>query len=110
MYIYPENLKQKAAMWLWILSDLVGIGVALLISVILLVKLLFFPPIVMTAVFAFLSIQFDGTSVKDFLRYAINFFISKPQYYTWEAWSDANQKQNREKKTFSRPALGAKAR
>jgi hypothetical protein len=97
-------------MWLWTLGDLVIIGGALLVSVVMLVKLLFFPPIVMTAVFAFLSIQFDGMSVKDFLRYAINFFICKPQYYTWEAWSDANQKKNREKKALQSFAGRAQTR
>jgi hypothetical protein len=97
-------------MWLWTLSDLVIIGVAALISIILLVKLLFFPPIVITAVFAFLSIQFDGMSVKDFLRYAINFFLCKPQYFTWEAWSHANQKYIREQKAFQSPARGTKTR
>jgi hypothetical protein len=97
-------------MWLWTLSDLVIIGVAALISIILLVKLLFFPPIVITAVFAFLSIQFDGMSVKDFLRHAINFFLCKPQYFTWEAWSHANQKYIREQKAIQSPARRAQTR
>ncbi|MDL2234068.1 hypothetical protein LJC63_10905 [Ruminococcaceae bacterium OttesenSCG-928-L11] len=109
MYIYPDNLKQKATMWLWTLGDLVIIGAALLVSIVMLVKLMFFPPIVITAVFAFLSIQFDGMSVKDFLRYAINFFIAKPQYFTWRAWSEDQQKKNREKKAFAGAAIHPKA-
>ncbi len=33
MYIYPENLKAKAALWLWALRDVAVIGVGLLISI-----------------------------------------------------------------------------
>ena len=85
IYIYPDNLKQKATMWLWKLSDLAIIGVGALISILLLTQLRLFAPIVATAVYAFLTIQFDGASVKDFLRHAINYFVAKPQFYTWEA-------------------------
>lgn len=92
-------------MWLWTLGDLVLTGVAMLISVVMLFKLAFFPPIVMTAVYAFLSIQFDGTSVKDFLRYAVNFFVTKPQYYTWRVWSDV-QRQDIRRKTAWKSGAG----
>ena len=33
MYIYPDNLKAKATMWLWELKDLAVIGILVLISV-----------------------------------------------------------------------------
>ena len=33
MYIYPENLKAKPMLWLWLLRDIAIIGVAALISV-----------------------------------------------------------------------------
>ena len=105
IYIYPDNLKQKATMWLWKLSDLAIIGVGALISILLLTQLRLFAPIVATAVYAFLTIQFDGASVKDFLRHAINYFVAKPQFYTWEAGHDPKA----EKKTtrYARyPAVG----
>lgn len=35
---------------------------------------------VLTAVYAFLSIRFDGTSILDFIRYAVAFLITKQQY------------------------------
>jgi hypothetical protein len=38
---------------------------------------------VLTAVYAFLSIRFDGTSILDFLKYAAAFLISKQQFYDW---------------------------
>ena len=33
MYIYPDNLKSKATLWLWALRDLAIIGIGSLISV-----------------------------------------------------------------------------
>ena len=38
MYIYPENLKAKPMLWLWLLRDIAAIGVAALISVLSLVQ------------------------------------------------------------------------
>lgn len=32
MYIYPENLKAKPMLWLWLLRDIAIIGVAALID------------------------------------------------------------------------------
>ncbi len=32
MYIYPDNLKSKAVLWLWELRDIAIIGVGALIS------------------------------------------------------------------------------
>ncbi len=108
MYIYPDNLKQKATMWLWRLSDLSAIGIAGIISILLLTQLRFFPPIVFTSVYAFLTIQFDGASVKDFLRYAVNFFVAKQQFYVWEI-EDETETGKTEKKTGTGPARRAQA-
>lgn len=55
MYIYPDNLKSKATLWLWALRDLAIIGIGSLISVFALSQLGFFVPIVLTAAYAFLS-------------------------------------------------------
>ena len=33
MYIYPDNLKAKATMWLWGLKDLAIVGIIILFSV-----------------------------------------------------------------------------
>ena len=53
MYIYPDNLKSKATLWLWALRDLAIIGIGSLISVFALSQLGFFVPIVLTAAYAF---------------------------------------------------------
>ena len=83
MYIYPDNLKAKATLWLWQLKDVGIIGVGALISILALTQLGFIPPIVLTAVYAFLTIRFDDTSILDFIRYACAFFIGKQQFYEW---------------------------
>lgn len=83
MYMYPDNLKAKATLWLWELKDIVFIGIGLLISVFSLSQLGFMPPIVITAVYAFLTIQFEDTSILNFIRYACNFFILKQQLFDW---------------------------
>ena len=82
-YLYPDNLKQKATMWLWTLGDLAVIVIAALLSILLLSQAGISFPLVLTALYAFLSIQMDGASVKDFLRRTINFFITKPQQFYW---------------------------
>ena len=84
MYLYPDNLKAKATLWLWELRDVGVVGVELLLSVFALAQLRFFLPIIVTAVYAFLSIRFEGASIKDFITNAIGFFFGKPQIYRWE--------------------------
>lgn len=48
MYIYPDNLKSKAVLWLWELRDIAIIGVGALISVFAMAQLGFLPPVVIT--------------------------------------------------------------
>ena len=83
MYIYPDNLTAKAMLWLWELKDVGVIGVGLLVSVLALSQTGIFIPLVLTAVYAFLSIRFDGTSILDFIRYAVRYFISTQQSFEW---------------------------
>ena len=83
MYIYPDHLRAKATLWLWQLRDVGIIGVMALISVLSLTQLGFAPPIVLTAVYAFLTIRFDDTSILDFIKYACAFFMAKQQFYEW---------------------------
>ncbi len=92
MYIYPDNLKSKATLWLWTLRDIASIGIGSLISVFALSQLGFFVPVVLTAAYAFLSIRMDDTSILDFLRYAVRYFLIQQQNYSW-GMTDANQDQ-----------------
>lgn len=83
MYIYPDNLKSKATLWLWQLRDIGIIGVGLLISVFALVQLWLLSPIVITALYTFLTIRFDDISILDFIKYACAYFLTKQQIYQW---------------------------
>ncbi|QAT49909.1 hypothetical protein EQM14_09035 [Caproiciproducens sp. NJN-50] len=83
MYIYPDNLKSKATLWLWQLRDIGIIGVGLLLSVFALAQLRLLPPIVITALYAFLTIRFDDTSILDFIKNACAFFFTRQQVYKW---------------------------
>ena len=83
MYMYPDNLRAKATLWLWELKDIGIIGVGLLISVFALAQLRLMPPIVITTVYAFLTIQFEDTSILNFICYACAFFLLKQQIFEW---------------------------
>ena len=70
-------------LWLWLLRDIAIIGVAALISVFALVNGGSMAPLVVTVLYAFLSIQVDGSSILDFLRKAACFLFLQQQRYEW---------------------------
>lgn len=82
-YIYPQNLKATANLWLWELRDFCIIGIAALLSVVILVYVQFFAPAVVTLCYAFLTIRMDDTTVLDYMKYAVKFLISTQQYFEW---------------------------
>ena len=83
MYIYPDNLTAKPTLFLWQLRDIAILAAGLLLSIFLLVKASLMLPLILTIVFAILSVRVDGSSILDFLRYAGAFFLTKQQYYEW---------------------------
>ena len=82
-YIYPQKLKATANLWLWGLRDFCIIGIAALLSVVILVYVQFFVPAVVTLCYAFLTIRMDDTTVLDYMKYAVKFLISTQQYFEW---------------------------
>lgn len=82
-YLYPQNLKATANLWLWSLRDFLILGVAALLSIVILVQLRFLIPAAVTLCFGFLTIRMDDTTVLDFIKYAVWYFISTQQYYEW---------------------------
>ena len=86
MYIYPDNLKSKAVLWLWELRDIAIIGVGALISVFAMAQLGFLPPVVITAAYA---------SILDFLRYAIRYFLLGQQTYAWGLCNPSTDRSDR---------------
>lgn len=83
LFIYPDNLKAKATLWLWQLRDVAVIGAAFLLSVLALAQAGTMLPLVGTVLYAFLTIQVEGSSVLDFLRRAACFLFLQQQFYEW---------------------------
>ena len=82
-YLYPQNLKAAANLWLWSLKDFVVLAVAALFSARVLVQLRIYLPAAVTLCYGFLTIRMDDTTVLDFIKYAVRYFISTQQYYEW---------------------------
>lgn len=76
-------MRASATLWLWSLRDFAVIVIAALFSALVLATTKILIPAVLTAVFAFLSIRSDETTVLDFIKYAVKYFISTQQYYEW---------------------------
>ncbi len=82
-FIYPQNMRAFATLWLWSLRDFAVIVIAALFSALVLATTKLLIPAALTAAYALLSIRSDDTTVLDFLKYAIRYFISTQQYYIW---------------------------
>ena len=86
LYIYPQNLKATANLWLWCLRDfaLICVGLlGLLLSLVALTQMGLLLPLALTAAFAFLSIRMEDLTVLDYIRFAAKFTISTQQEYRW---------------------------
>ena len=82
-YLYPQNLKATANLWLWSLKDFLILAVAALFSALVLVQLRIYLPDAVTLCYGFLTIRMDDTTVLDFIKYAARYFVSTQQYYEW---------------------------
>lgn len=83
-YIYPDNLKSAPTLFLWRLKDLAVIGTGALISVFALSQTGITFPIVITVAYGFLAIRYEDTSILDFIKYAVNYFLIEQQEYRWK--------------------------
>ena len=82
-YIYPQNLKARANLWLWGMRDFVILCVAALLSVVVLVQFGWLVPAANTLAFAFLTIRHDDVTVLDYLRWAVRYFLTTQQLFFW---------------------------
>lgn len=82
-YLYPQNLKATANLWFWGLRDFVILIIAALLSVVALVQLRIVIPAAVTLCFGFLTIRMEDTTVLDYIRYAVRYFISTQQIFDW---------------------------
>ena len=84
MYLYPNNLKARPTLWLWQLKDIVIIGASSIIAVVIYTQFNIIHFLVITTVYALLSLRFDDMSIMDFIVHSCHFFILQSQTYTWE--------------------------
>lgn len=82
-YIYPQNLKSNAKLWLWSIRDFIIICLGLILSVVILTQLWTFLPFAITAAYAFLTIRKEDITVMDYLFCAMKFFVTAQQLYVW---------------------------
>ena len=82
-YLYPQNLKATANLWLWSLRDFAIMCIVLLMSVLILAQAKIFIPLAVTLCFGFLTIRLEDTTVLDFIQYAVKFFVSTQQIFYW---------------------------
>lgn len=82
-YLYPQNLKATANLWLWSLRDFAILCIGLLISVLALTQLRLILPFALTAAYAFLSIRLEDITVLDYVRCAGKFLLFSQQEYVW---------------------------
>ena len=71
-YLYPQNLKATANLWLWSLRDFAIMSIALLLSILILAQTRIIVPLAVTLCFGFLSIRLEDTTILDFIRYAVS--------------------------------------
>lgn len=83
MYLYPQNLRANANLWLWSLKDFSMISIALLVSVIAVSQAGWLLPLALTAGYAFVTIRMEEATVLDYVRYAARYFLVVPQFYIW---------------------------
>lgn len=82
-YLYPQNLKAAANLWLWSLRDFTILCLAAPLSVAALVQLRVLLPAALTMCYAFLSIRMEERTILDFLNDAARYFLTTQQYFIW---------------------------
>ena len=82
-YLYPQNLKARANLWLWSLRDFVILCAAVLVSAVIFLNYGYLLPTALALCFGFLTIRKDDITVVDFLGYAVRFFLTSQQYFEW---------------------------
>ena len=82
-YLYPQNLKATANLWLWSLKDFAILIVAALIAFVILANAHLVLPLVAVLIYGFMTIRLEDVTVMDFIRYAVKFFITTQQYFEW---------------------------
>jgi hypothetical protein len=87
MYIYPDNMKGRASLFLWRLWDMTLILIGAVISIIIMVMFGSVAPLVTVSLCAFLTIRFEDMCVFDYIVHAFKFCVSTQQFFLWRCGS-----------------------
>ncbi|MCH5324295.1 MAG: hypothetical protein J1E39_03675 [Eubacterium sp.] len=82
-YIYPKNLKAKTTVWFWRVRDLIVIVFGIILSVIILINVQSFVPLVFVTAFALITIDTEGRTVFSYLS-AASKQIFHQQKFNWK--------------------------
>lgn len=83
VYLYPQNLKATANLWLWSLKNFTVLAVAALLSIVMLVQFGWVIPAAATLCYGFVTIRMEDATVLEFLQYAVRYFVTGQQYFEW---------------------------
>lgn len=108
-YIYPQNMRASATLWLWSLRDFAIMMVSALFSAFVLATTKIVIPAAIVAVFAFLSIRTEDNTILDYIQYSVKYFISTQQYYEWGLKSRSQSVKKKPKEVISREDVKEKA-
>ena len=70
-YLYPQNLRASANLWLWNLRDFLILCIAVLISAVILLNSGVMLPGAVSLAYGFLTIRKDETAVLDSIGYGL---------------------------------------
>ena len=82
-YLYPQNMKASANMWLWSLRDFAILAMAALLSVVFAALTKIVLPLALVLCFGVLTIRADDTTILDDIKYAVRYFIAQQQEDQW---------------------------
>ena len=82
-YLYPQNLKARANLWLWRLRDFVIFCAGVLLAAVAFLNGGTTLPAALALCFGFLTIRKEDITILDFLGWAARFFLTGQQYFEW---------------------------
>lgn len=82
-YAYPDNLCARPILWFWELRHITILGVCLLLSALAFAQIGTLLPLVLSALFAFLTIRLEEMTILEYICFSVRFFITGQQLFLW---------------------------
>jgi len=84
-FYYPDNLEAPATVLLWSITNFFIIAFLIVLALLIAGFLHFLIPLVLIAVYAFLTVQFDDITIFGYSKKIASYLLTKQQRYYWEA-------------------------